>query len=154
MIATLDTPPQPGLTSWLVSKLFAHYISILSTPAMITYSAPGVVDTDLNPPFIRSWAIHQSHITVSAVGVGGSWNYVGHNITNVIKLVTLMKCICTWAYNWGITGRTARTITSQWCTTVQQSTLISITLEATNQSQQFILNIPVGGSKCSYQNEK
>ena len=63
-----------GLTSGLIPQLLANYVSIWSTPAMITYSAPGMVDADLNPSFKRSRTIHQSHIAIHAVGVGRSWN--------------------------------------------------------------------------------
>ena len=139
------------LTSGLVSKLFANYISIFSSPAIMTYGTPGMVGTDLNSPFKRSRAIHQPYITIRAIRVGGPWNW---NHTKLhfakFKLQRQIKCIFTWAYNWGITWCRTRTIINH--TAVEHSTLIAITLEATNQRWQFILNIPPGDSKCSYRN--
>ena len=78
-----------GLTSGLVSQLLANYISICSTPAIITYSAPGMVDADLHPSFKRSRTIHQSHITIRAVGVGRSWNWNHNNCKSTLERMTV-----------------------------------------------------------------
>ena len=57
-------------TFWQVAKLATNYISVISVPAIITNSAPGIAETHFHPSLVLEWSINQSDISILAWSLG------------------------------------------------------------------------------------